>query len=119
MPQEYAEPTHEIDHIIAQKHGGVTEIENLALACFHCNNHKGPNIAGIDPTTGELLRLFNPREDRWTQHFQWQGADLLGRTSIGRVTVLVLAINARHRVAHRQALIEEGVFPPKRSRKPH
>ncbi len=69
MPQEYAEATHEIDHIIAQKHGGLTLSKNLALACFHCNNHKGPNIAGVDPATGELTRLYDPRLDQWSQHF--------------------------------------------------
>jgi hypothetical protein len=113
MPQEFAEPTHEIDHVIAEKHNGPTTLENLALACFHCNNHKGPNIAGVDPVTGEVTRLFHPRQDSWIEHFSWQGATLVGKTPVGRVTVQVLEINIRHRVIHRQALIEEGVFPPK------
>jgi hypothetical protein len=111
MPQIYAEASHEIDHVIAEKHHGLTALENLALACFHCNNHKGPNIAGVDPETGELTRLYHPRQDEWTSHFQWNGPVLVGRTAIGRATIDVLAINVRHRVGHRQALIEEGVFP--------
>ncbi len=49
MPQAFAEPVHEIDHVIAEQHHGPTTLENLALACFHYNNHKGPNVAGIDP----------------------------------------------------------------------
>ena len=111
LPQEFTDAGHEIDHIIAEKHRGATTLENLALACFYCNNHKGPNIAGIDPATGHVARLFHPRQDRWDDHFSWHGAVLIGLTPIGRATVEVLAINVRHRVAHRQALIEEGVFP--------
>lgn len=74
MPQAFSEPVHEIDHVIAEKHHGPTTLENLALACFHCNNHKGPNIAGIDPTTGEITRLFHPRIDKtlrfWLRYFR-------------------------------------------------
>jgi hypothetical protein len=110
MPQEFIDAIHEVDHVIAQKHRGATTLDNLALACFHCNNHKGPNIAGVDPATGQVTRLFHPRLDRWSEHFSWQGAVLIGLTPIGRSTVEVLEINLRHRVAHRHVLIEEGVF---------
>lgn len=112
MPQEFTEAGHEVDHIIAEKHHGLTVLENLGLACFPCNNHKGPNIAGIDPKTGQVSRLFHPRFDDWSAHFAWEGATLTGLTSIGWTTIDVLAINLNHRVIHRQALIEEGVFPP-------
>jgi hypothetical protein len=37
----------QIDHIIARQHGGATELENLALACIHCNRFKGPNMLGL------------------------------------------------------------------------
>ena len=60
MPQEYERFSHEIDHVIARKHGGPTVAANLALACFPCNNHKGPNLAGLDPRTRKLTQLFNP-----------------------------------------------------------
>ena len=113
MPQDLVDAVHEIDHIIAEKHRGATVLENLALACFHCNNHKGPNIAGIDPKTGLMSRLFHPREDGWHDHFKWRGPVLLGTTPIGRATVEVLEINIRQRVLHRRALIEEGAFPPR------
>ena len=56
----YPLPFH-VDHIVARKHGGQTVLENLALACLHCNRHKGPNIAGNDPNTGDVVRLFYPR----------------------------------------------------------
>ena len=103
----------QIDHIIARKHHGTDAPDNLALACFACNNHKGPNIASIDRDSGELVRLFDPRRDKWTEHFRWEGAVLVGMTPTGRVTVDVLAINLHHRIQLREALIPEGVFPPR------
>jgi len=112
MPQSLTDAGHEVDHIIAEKHRGPTTSENLALACFQCNNHKGPNIAGVDPDTGQVTELFHPRQDRWNEHFAWRGPVMVGLTPIGRSTVAVLEINLRHRLIHRQALIEEGVFPP-------
>lgn len=84
----------QIDHVIAQKHGGETRSENLALSCVHCNIHKGPNIAGIDPQSGEMVRLFHPRLDFWAEHFRWDGALLMAHTPIGRATVATLVIAA-------------------------
>jgi hypothetical protein len=112
MPQEYDGFTHEIDHVIAKKHGGQTVARNLVLACFPCNNHKGPNIAGLDPLTKKLTQLFNPRRHSWGRHFRWDGPYLVGKTPIGRVTVSVLEINVAERVLLRASLIEEGCFPP-------
>jgi hypothetical protein len=101
-----------IDHIIARQHEGPTVAGNLALSCLHCNSHKGPNIAGLDPRTKKLTRLFNPRRHKWGRHFRWDGPLVVGRTAIGRVTVAVLAMNAPEAVEVREALIEEGTFPP-------
>src|ERR671923_2839417 len=95
----------QIDHIIAEKHGGPTILENLAYCCLHCNAFKGPNIAGVDQETQQVVRLFHPRKDRGEEHFAWEGSRLLGRTSIGRATIAVLAMNARYRLEVRQALI--------------
>jgi len=106
----YPLPFH-VDHIIAQQHGGLTGLENLALACLHCNRHKGPNIAGRDPVTGEIVRLFHPRQDQWSDHFAWTRAALVARTVIGRVTTQVLAINDPDFLAVREALIAERAFP--------
>jgi hypothetical protein len=111
LPQGLSPIAFEIDHVIAQKHGGATEAANLALACFYCNSFKGPNIAGIDPGSGRIIRLYHPRQDVWTRHFRWDGPVLVGRTSVGRATVAVLEINHPDAVAVRRALIEEGVFP--------
>jgi hypothetical protein len=111
MPQQFDPLAFQIDHIIAQQHNGPTIAENLALSCFADNHHKGPNIAGIDPDSGRMERLFHPRTDSWPDHFEWRGAILFGRTSVGRTTIAVLRINLPHHVAHRTALIDEGVFP--------
>jgi hypothetical protein len=98
----------EIDHIIAKKHGGITEDDNLALSCFYCNSYKGPNIAGIDPTSARTVRLFHPRRDRWRRHFAWAGPVIVGRTAVGRATIAVLELNHPDAVAVRVALLEES-----------
>jgi hypothetical protein len=98
------------DHIIARQHGGRTIAGNLAFACFHCNTHKGPNIASIDPLTGKIVRLFHPRLHKWSAHFEWLGAELVGRTRIGRATIVALDINNDRRIALRESLMDEGLF---------
>jgi hypothetical protein len=89
----------------------LTNLTNLALACFACNHHKGPNLAGVDPKTGKRTWLYDPRRQKWRRHFRWDGPTLVGRTPVGRATIAVLAINLPHRLAQRTALIDEGVFP--------
>ncbi|MBL8799626.1 MAG: HNH endonuclease [Planctomycetia bacterium] len=91
MPGSYYRTPLVIDHIIARQHAGKTTPGNLALACLHCNSHKGPNVAGVDPQTGRLTRLYHPRRHRWSYHFRWNGPWLVGRTAIGRTTIEVLA----------------------------
>jgi hypothetical protein len=111
IPQALCPTMHEIDHVIARQHEGLTELDNLALACLHCNLHKGPNIASIDQVSKQLVRLFNPRTDIWTDHFIWEGALLVGRTSIGHATVKILAINRADYLDFRRSLFREGRFP--------
>jgi len=108
MPQACDALPFHIDHIIARKHRGPTDSANLALSCYNCNMHKGPNVAGVDPDTGRVTRLFHPREDVWHEHFQWLDARLAGRTDVGRTTIVVLEINRSDRVSHRTSLIAEG-----------
>ncbi len=111
MPEALVPFGFEIDHVIASKHGGETALKNLALACPSCNRYKGPNIAGIDPVSGRTVRLFHPRRDRWTKHFEWDGPRLMSLTRIGRATVETLRINHPISVATREDLLAEGVFP--------
>jgi hypothetical protein len=115
MPQIYDELPFEIDHIVAEQHGGKKVASNLALACFADNHHKGPNLAGIDPKTRKRTWLFNPRRHRWARHFRWDGPILVGRTAVGRATIAVLGMNLAHRVRQRAQLIAEGVFPAEES----
>jgi len=112
MLRAYDELPFQIDHIIARKHGGITILNNLCLACFACNHHKGSNIAGLEEKTRRVVPLFHPRRQKWLRHFRWDGPFLVGRTAVGRVTVAVLGINLCHRVALRQGLIDAGLFPP-------
>ncbi len=111
MPQTLYEARFQIDHIIARQHGGQTHLSNLALSCFRCNTYKGPNIAGIDPISGQLTALFHPRRDRWSDHFEWHGPELFGKTPVVRATIAVLAINHPDYLAVRRALMSEGLFP--------
>jgi hypothetical protein len=67
--------TFPIEHIIAKQHGGTDHPSNLALACHHDNLHKGPNLTGVDPKTGKVVRLFHPRRHNWDRHFRWDGPD--------------------------------------------
>ena len=109
IPHPHYRLPFQVDHIIARQHGGETILANLAMACFHCNRFKGPNIAGLDPASRELIRLFNPRTDLWTDHFQFDGAWLLGLTPIGRVTIHVLAMNADDLLLFRAEILKEGI----------
>jgi len=101
-----------VEHIVAQQHDGSDDADNLALACHHDNEHKGPNLSGIDPETGKVVRLFHPRRQRWSRHFCLEGPVIIGRTQCGRATVAVLALNAPDRVQLRAELIAAGVYPP-------
>lgn len=100
----------QIDHVIAEKHGGQTTAENLALSCFYCNSFKGPNIAGIDPEgdPGIAVQLFHPRRQPWREHFEWRGPVLHGKSATGRTTIFVLRMNEPEAIEFRQLLLESG-----------
>jgi hypothetical protein len=89
-----------MEHILAKQHGGPTQLDNLAFACWQCNLKKGTNLAGIDPETGEVTRLFHPRTDKWADHFAFtlvqsraDRVQIVGLTAVGRVTVRLLDMN--------------------------
>ncbi|MDZ7955251.1 HNH endonuclease signature motif containing protein [Nostoc sp. DedQUE09] len=94
--------SHEIDHVIAQKHGGVTNADNLAFTCWRCNRHKGTDLGSFDPETGAFSFLFNPRTQKWAEHFTFSELDLVGLTPTGRTTIRLLQINSDERLAERQ-----------------
>jgi len=111
----FKRPFH-IEHVIARQHGGLTEIDNLALACWVCNLKKGPNLTGIDPQSKRITPLFNPRKGRWEDHFAFgvgtsvaAGIEIRGLTAVGRTTVIVLGMNTEMRQMVRYELWREGV----------
>ena len=87
-----------VEHIVARQHGGATEETNLAFACHHCNLHKGPNLSGIDPLSGQIVSLYHPRTQVREEHFELRGANVLGLTPTGRATVRVLLMNSPTRL---------------------
>ena len=104
LHQRHSEILHHID-VVARQHGGSDEVDNLALACHRCNLHKGPNLSGVDPSTGGVESLFHPRRDQWREHFAFRGAYLEGLTPSGRATIEVLVLNDARRVELRQELL--------------
>lgn len=91
-----------LEHILARQHGGADTPDNLAVACHHCNLHKGPNLSGVDPETDVLSRLFNPRQDKWEVHFLQADGAVVGLTPIGRTTVRLLRMNEDGRLQLRR-----------------
>jgi hypothetical protein len=102
---------HQIDHVTSRKHGGLDHPDNLALACYLCNRYKGSDIASIHPQTGDLIRLFHPRLDLWTEHFCVDGAVIEPLTDVAVVTTQLLRINAPARVIERQLLQSLDRYP--------
>jgi HNH endonuclease len=102
---------HEPDHLIAFKHGGTTHSANMALACFDCNRFKGSDIASLDHLTGELVPLFNPRTQKWTEHFSLNNGRINPLTAIGRVTERILQFNLPGRLQVRMKLAALRKYP--------
>jgi len=103
-----------IDHVVPLDLGGETAVENLALACFHCNRRKSNKQVVLDPATGQTVPLFNPRLHHWNHHFWWSADGLLivHQTSIGAATISLLELN-RDRIIHiRAADVSAGRHPP-------
>ena len=100
----------EIEHIIAEKHGGETTAENLALACPYCNRYKGTDLGSLDSESGKLTPFFNPRTQNWREHFQLDGSQIAPLTPEGRVTVAILQFNHPDRIAERERLIAADRF---------
>ena len=110
LPQAVALHTHEPDHVIPRQHGGRTSAGNLALACFRGNRYKGSNPGSLYPLTGELVRFYNPREHRWTEHFRLEDGVIEPLIPEGRVKVNILRLNDDARVTERRALIAADLY---------
>jgi HNH endonuclease len=108
-----------IDHILPRSVNGSDDLDNLALACQRCNGYRYNFTTGIDPNTGEVIPLFNPRKQKWLDHFIWSvdGLKVIGITSIGRATCNRLDFNdERHNegsiIKARRLWIKGGWHPP-------
>ncbi|MCU0481173.1 MAG: HNH endonuclease, partial [Anaerolineae bacterium] len=101
-----------VDHIISQKHLGEDDLDNLCLACYRCNAYKGSDIAVFDPETGNITKLFHPRQQRWDEHFQLlDNGEIKGISPEGRGTAFLLRMNELNRVQNRFDLLTLGRYP--------
>jgi hypothetical protein len=105
----------QVDHIISEKHAGLTVSENLAYACTFCNRAKGADIGSLD-SSGSFTRFYHPRLDRWTDDFVLQEARIQPISSLGEATASILGLNSEQRIAEREALIHLGRYPSSEAR---
>lgn len=102
FPQSFSLFAFELEHIIAEKHDGVTEADNLALSCPYCNRFKGTDLGSIDPLTRQLTPFFHPRTQRWADHFRLEpSGEIVPLTPEGRVTAKILQFNHPERILER------------------
>jgi 5-methylcytosine-specific restriction endonuclease McrA len=111
--QQYVLGILEIEHIIPKAAGGSDDEDNLWLACRLCNGYKGTKSQGTDPVTQQTVRLYNPRQQIWSEHFSWihNGTHVAGLTPTGRATVVALKLNNPYAVVVRKAWVTAGWHP--------
>lgn len=114
IPEDYSPQTFSLEHVLPRAAGGETVSENLALACQGCNSFKSVKTEFADEQTETKAKLFNPRKEKWTEHFAWSDDfnEILGITATGRATVKVLKLNRAGLVNIRRALFVIGKHPP-------
>ncbi len=103
-----------LDHVMPEVAGGGNEEWNLCLVCFSCNVNKGAQQTAVDPETGETVPLFHPVRQRWAEHFKWSedGTRIVGKTPVGRATVVALKMNNPTVVFARRRWVGAGWHPP-------
>ncbi len=111
VPEAFLATIFHIEHIRSIKHGGNSSLDNLAFACPHCNQNKGSDIATyLSDKSDQLVRFYNPRKDKWPEHFTNNNGEILSKSTIGEATIRILDINQVERLIFRQALIVAGVY---------
>lgn len=112
--QDYIMGRLQVDRILPVAKGGGDELENLCLACELCNQYKWTKTEFNDPQTGQSIALFNPRQQQWSDHFQWSddGTEIIGLTACGRATVAALQLNNSLAVVVRRNWVRAGWHPP-------
>ena len=111
-PRRGKKPPFHVDHVIPVSAGGETAADNLALACVSCSLRKAARLGAADPATGQEVPIFNPRTERWDQHFRWDGVVLVGLTATARATVQALQMNRPIVLVIRQEEAAFGRHPP-------
>lgn len=100
-----------IEHIISIKHGGNSNLQNLAYACPICNFNKGTDIATVLKDESVPIRFFHPRKDIWVNHFQIHSSGLINaQTQIAKATIKILDFNHPDSIIEREMLIRNGLF---------
>jgi hypothetical protein len=114
IAQRIISPLLEIDQLIPEARGGTSDEENLWLACLMCNSHKADRQEALDPESRAMVPLFNPRAERWEEHFEWMEAGTIihGKTPQGRATAAALQMNHADTVAARRLWVISGWHPP-------
>jgi hypothetical protein len=112
LSQQGQEARFHVDHVIPRASGGLTTLENLALACVSCSLYKAARVTAPDPQSGREVALFNPRADRWEEHFRWEGVRVVGLTPTGRATVEALRMNRLLVLPIREEESLRGRHPP-------
>ncbi len=112
MHQALQGATFHLEHILPTSASGSDELDNLAWACPSCNLKKSNRLTAVDPQTATELPLFNPRVDRWEDHFAWSGYEMVGLTPTGRALVAAFDLNHTRRQRIREAEEHFDLFPP-------
>ena len=104
------------EHILPRSHGGTDVPDNVAFSCQGCNGHKAAKTSGFDPATGKSVSLFNPRLDKWEEHFAWteDATNIVGKTAAGRATVVALHLNRSGLQNLRSLMVIADIHPAKR-----
>lgn len=110
----YATQPFVLEHVVPVSRGGETTLDNLALSCGGCNGHKYNKVAALDPIDGQMVPLYNPRQQRWQDHFGWNEdyTHIIGLTPTGRATVVALHMNRPGAINMRKLLRSVGKHPP-------
>lgn len=112
MHQSLQGATFHIEHVIPRVRGGTSGFDNLALACPSCNLHKADRVSSVLDQATEAIALFHPRTDIWSDHFEWDDYQLMGKSDIGLLTIRLLDLNHERRIKIRQAEQMFSLFPP-------
>jgi hypothetical protein len=111
IPAKFAFFGFQIEHIVSVKHGGTSELANLANSCQICNQNKGSDIATFLENINTPIRFFNPRTDIWLHHFEaHESGGIFSDTEIGKATIKILDFNHPESIIERRDLMLKGLF---------